>query len=379
MDLELSEEQELIKSAAREMLAAECPMSHVRQMQADATGYSAELWKKMAALGWMGVAFPEKYGGLGHGFLDLCLLIEEMGRVRLPAPFLPTVVLGGMPILHFGSDKQKSEYLPAIAAGRRILTYAELEPGAGWGAHDVRCVATPADDGLVLNGTKLFVPYASAADDLLVVARRAGAAQGELALLLVDAASDGITCKPLETIGYDHLERVTFEGVRVGIHDVLGGGIAGRPIVEAIDRWGSAARCAEMLGGAERVLEMTLDYAKERRQFGSPIGSFQAVQHHCANMAIDVLGSRFITYEAIWCLDAGLDAGLDASETVSMAKAWTGGAYRRICGLGHQIHGAIGFTREHDLHLYLRHAVAADLAFGDVDYHREQVAQQLGL
>jgi alkylation response protein AidB-like acyl-CoA dehydrogenase len=375
MDLRLSEEQELIKAAAREFLEAECPVSHVREMAVDTTGYAADLWRKMAALGWMGVAFPEQYGGLGNGFLDLCLLIEEMGRVRLPSPFLPTVVLGGMPILRFGSDEQKLEYLPEIASGRRILTYAELEPEASWGVHDVCCVAIPDGDGLVLSGTKLFVPYASAADDLLVVARREGANERELILLLVDAASDGITCEPLETLGYDHLERVTFKGVRVGKRGVLGGVVEARPIVEAIDQWGSAAHCAEMLGGAERVLEITLDYAKERRQFGRPIGSFQAVQHHCANMAIDVLGSRFITYEAIW----SLDVGRDASEIVSMAKAWTGKTYRRVSSLGHQIHGAVGYTREHDLHLYFRHAVASDLAFGDVDYHREQVAQQLGL
>lgn len=375
MDLRLSEEQELIKAAARQFLETECPMSHVREMATDATGYAAELWRKMAALGWMGIALPEAYGGLGNDFLDLCLLIEEMGRVRLPTPFLPTVVLGGMPILHFGSDEQKMTVLPEIAAGHRILTYAELEPGAGWGAHDVCCVATPAGDHLVLRGSKLFVPYASAADDLLVVARRAGADARALTLLLVDAAADGITCEALQTVGCDHLERVTFDGVRVGSSRVLGGFDEGRPIVEAIARWGSTARCAEMLGGAERVLQMTLDYAKQRHQFGRPIGSFQAVQHHCADMAIDVLGARFITYEAIW----RLAEGLDASEIVSMAKAWTGSAYRRVCSLGHQIHGAIGYTREHDLHLYLRHAAASDLAFGDSDYHREQVAQQLGL
>jgi alkylation response protein AidB-like acyl-CoA dehydrogenase len=375
MDLRLSEEQQLIKSSAREFLATECPMSHVRQMATDVTGYSAELWQKMAALGWMGVAFPEAYGGLGNGFLDLCLLIEEMGRVRLPSPFLSTVVLGGMPILHFGSDEQKSTFLPDIAAGGRILTYAELEPGAGWDAHDVCCVATPDGNDWVLNGTKLFVPYASAADDLLVVVRSEGADEQSLTLLLVDTASDGIAYERLETVGHDHLERVTFEGVRVAGNRVLGDVDKGRSMIEAIGRWGSAARCAEMLGGAERVLQMTLDYAKERHQFGRPIGSFQAVQHHCANMAIDVLGSRFITYEAIWCLDEGLAA----SEIVSMAKAWSGEAYRRICSLGHQIHGAIGYTREHDLNLYFRHAAAADLAFGDSDYHREQVAQQLGL
>ena len=375
MDLRLTEEQELIKSSAREVLEAECPMSHVREMEADATGYSTTLWAKMAELGWMGLVFPEQYGGLEKGFLDLCLLIEEMGRARLPSPFVPSVVLGGLPILHFGSDAQKSEYLPAIAEGRRILTYAAFEAGTGWEAPGVSCVAAPDGDDLRLTGSKMLVPYASAASDLLVVGRCKGAADGELTLLLVDAGADGITREPVDTIAFDHFDSVTFEGVRVGRGQVLGSVGGGRPIVQAIDRWGSVARAAEMIGGAERVLEMTLAYAKERQQFGRPIGSFQAVQHHCANMAVDVLGSRFITYEAIW----HLAEGLEASAIVSMAKAWTGGAYRRVCSLGHQIHGAIGYTREHDLHFYLRHAAASDLAFGDVDYHREQVAQQLGL
>jgi alkylation response protein AidB-like acyl-CoA dehydrogenase len=375
MDLRLSEEQALIKSSAREILEAECPMSHVREMEGDPTGYSAKLWRTMADLGWMGVAFPETYGGLGSGLLDLCLLIEEMGRARLPSPFVPTVVLCGMPILRFGSDAQKAAYLPEIAAGRRILTYAALEPGAGWRAGGMQCVATPDGDDLVITGTKLFVPYASAADELLVVTRHARGGEGQLTLVLVDAGLDGITRERLETVGGDHLEQVLFEGVRVAGDRVLGRVGEGGPIVEAIDRWGSAARCAEMVGGSERVLEMTLDYARERHQFGRPVGSFQALQHRCANMAIDVLGSRFITYEAIWCLDEGLDG----SEIVSMAKAWTGAAYRRVCSVGHQIHGAIGYTREHNLHLYLRHAVASDLAFGDADFHRELVARQLGL
>lgn len=374
MDLRPSKAQELLSASARELLTTECPMSHVREMETDPTGYSRELWRKMAELGWMAVAFPEDYGGLGS-FVDLCLLIEEMGRARLPSPFVPTVVLGGMPILRFGSDEQKSDYLPAIAEGRRILTYADLEPGAGWRAEGVHCTATSKGDDLVLDGTKVFVPYASAADDLLVVARAESAGEGELTLLLVDAGADGITRAPLQTVGWEHLEEVRFEAVRVRGDRVLGGPGKGRPIVEAIAQWGSAARCAEMVGGAERVLEMTLEYAKERQQFGRPIGTFQAVQHHCANMAIDVLASRFITYEAIWCLGEGLDA----AEIVSTAKAWTGDAYRRVCNAGHQIHGAIGYTWEHDLHLYLRHAAASDLAFGDVDYHREQVAQQLGL
>lgn len=375
MDLRLSEEQELIKSSAREILEAECPMSHVREMAADATGYSTELWGKMAELGWMGVAIPEEHGGLGNGFLDLCLLIEEMGRACLPSPFVPTVVLAGLPILRFGSDEQKAQYLPAIAEGRRILSYAALEPEGGWDPDGIRTTVTSEGDELVLRGTKLYVPYAGAADELLVVASDESAGAGGLTLLLVDAGADGIAREPVDTVGQDHLERVTFEDVQVARDRVLGAPGEGAAIVEAIEQWGSAARCAEMVGGGERVLEMTLEHAKGREQFGRPIGSFQAVQHHCADMAVDVLGSRYITYEAIWTLDQGLDA----ADIVSMAKAWTGEACRRVCELGHQIHGAIGYTLEEDLHPFLRHAIASDLAFGDADHHREQLARRLGL
>jgi alkylation response protein AidB-like acyl-CoA dehydrogenase len=231
----------------------------------------------------------------------------------------------------------------------------------------------------------MFVPYASVADAMLVVARNGdgdGVGDGEgrsrngggVTVLIVDTKADGITCKPLATVGRDHLESVTFEDVRLPVDRVLGEDEVprGRSIVQAINLWGAAARCAEMVGGAEKVLEMTLDYAKERQQFGRPIGSFQAVQHRCANMAIDVLASRFITYEAIWTLDEGLDA----AEIVSTAKAWTGDAYQRVCENGHQVHGAIGYTWEHDLHLYLRHATGSDLALGDADFHREQVIRQ---
>ena len=376
MDLRLSEEQELIRSSAREMLAAECPMEHVRAMERDPRGYSPELWGKMAELGWMGIALPENHGGLGYGFLDLCLLLEEMGRARLPSPFVPTVVLAAMPILRFGSDEQRSEYLAAIAEGRRVLSTAALEPEGGWEAGAADTVATPDGDELVLSGTKLYVPYAGAADELLVLARQGNGEEGALTVLLVETAADGIAHEPLETVGRDHLERVAFDGVRVGRDRVLGEPGMGSDIAEAITLWGAAARCAEMVGGAQRVLETTVDYAKERHQFGRPIGSFQAVQHHCANMSIDVLGSRFLTYEAAWSLD---EAPAVAAEVVPMAKAWTGAAYRRVCQLGHQIHGAIGYTEEEDLHLYLRHAIASDLAFGDTDHHRERVARQLGL
>ncbi|UCF75954.1 MAG: acyl-CoA/acyl-ACP dehydrogenase [Betaproteobacteria bacterium] len=375
MNLNLTEDQQLIRNAARAFLEKQCPPAYVRAMETDEKGYAPEQWKSMAELGWMGLPFPEEFGGVGSGFLELCVLIEEHGRFRLPGPFFSTVVLCGMAIARFGSAKQKSELVPAIASGERILAYAESEANATWEASGIEMAATAEDDGYVLKGTKRLVSYAAAADTLLVVARTGGKGERGITVFLVDAASPGITREPLRTIASDHQYQVTFDGVRVPKSRVLGKSGKGWPIVEFIRQWGAAAKCAEMVGGAERVLEMTLDYAKVREQFGKPIGSFQAIQHHCANMAVDVLGARFIAYEAIWRLSEGLDAAAE----VSMAKAWTSDAYQRVCGLGHQIHGAIGFTKEHDLQLYSRSAKAAELSFGDADYHRERVAEWLAL
>lgn len=375
MNLNLTEDQQLIRNAARAFLEKQCSSAYVRAMETDEKGYAPDRWKSMAGLGWMGLAFPEELGGVGSGFLELCVLIEEHGRFRLPGPFFSTVVVCGMAIASFGTAKQKAELVPAIASGDRILAYAESEANATWEASGIEMTAIAEGTHYTLVGTKRFVSYAAAADTLLVAARTGGKGEKGVTLFLVDSASHGIACESLQTIASDHQYQVTFQGVHVPKSRVLGKTGKGWPIVEAIRQWGAAAKCAEMVGGAERVLEMTLDYAKVREQFGKPIGSFQAIQHHCANMAVDVLSARFIAYEAIWRLSEGLDAAAE----VSMAKAWVSDAYQRVCALGHQVHGAIGFTREHDLQLYSRSAKAAELSFGDGDYHRERVAHWLAL
>jgi alkylation response protein AidB-like acyl-CoA dehydrogenase len=374
MDLGLSEEQEMIKTSARDFLEKECPKTLVREIEEDARGYSPELWKKMAELGWMALPFPEEYGGTGNSFLDLCVLIEEHGRALVPGPFFNTVVLCGLPILSFGSDAQRQEHLPAIADGNRIMVYAQTEPSASWDAAGVELTANADGDFCVLNGIKLFIPNGEAADNLLVVART-GDGEKDITLLLVDAKSPGVTYEGLKTIASDHQAEITFKDVRVPSSNILGEVNKGWDIVEKIQEWGAAGKCAEMVGGAQFVLEMSVEYAKQRVQFGRPIGSFQAIQHHCANMVTDVDGSRYIAYEAIW----RVSEALDSAKEVSMAKAWVSDAYRRVCALGHQIHGGIGFTKEHDMQLYFRRAKAAELAFGDGDFHRELVAQHLGI
>lgn len=372
MDLTLTEEQELIRSTARELLSAEAGVANARAMGEDARGYSQELWGEMVELGWTGLALSEDHGGVGMGFLELCLLIEELGAHQVPSPFVTTAVHCALAIERFGTDEQKEAYLPAVAAGERVMAYGCVGPGGRWDPADVGLTATPKGDGYALDGEVLFVPYAHVADDLLVLARREG---GDPTAFLVDADASGVSTDELQTTGNDRQFRVTFSGVEVPEEGVLGGPDEGSSVAESVAAYAAAALCAEMVGGAQRVLDMTVSYAGDREQFGSPVGSFQAVQHHCANMAMDVLGARFMAYEAIW----RLGEGLEASEEISLAKSWVSEAYRRVCGLAHQVHGAIGFTEEFDLHYYFRHATDAELTFGDAGYHRELVAERLGV
>ncbi|MQA95947.1 MAG: acyl-CoA dehydrogenase [Streptosporangiales bacterium] len=364
MDLTLTEDQELIKSTAGELLESRSDAAGARAVAEDPAGYSAALWKEVTELGWMGLGVPEAYGGLGSGFMEVCLLIEEMGRHLVPSPFLSTTGCCAPAIAAFGTEEQKREWLGAIARGRVVSPVLGRWDRAG--ADGV--VAATSGEGAVLDGTATFVPYAQAAHAYLVAA--GDPSGGERTAYLVDASAPGITVEPLTVIGPGRSYRVTFSGVTVPAGRALAAGAA-----PAMSAYGASATCAEMVGGAQRVLDISIEYATQREQFGKPIGSFQAVQHHCADMATDVLSSRFIAYEAIW----RLSAGLDATAEVSMAKAWVSEAYERVCALGHQVHGAIGFTAEHDLHRYSAHATAAALTFGDGDHHWDRVADHLGL
>jgi 3-oxocholest-4-en-26-oyl-CoA dehydrogenase beta subunit len=318
MDLTLTEDQELIQRTAREFLTSRSP--------------SPKLWQEITELGWPGLAFEESLG-----FLESCLLIEELGRAGVPSPFVSTVACCGMAFARCGAG----DWLEEVAAGR-VFAYV---PG-------------PVS---LSDGVADLVPYAGEADYLVV-------ATGD-SVVVLDAATPGISCQRQDVIGPDPRYRVEFASVTVPPEREL----AVDPT--SIEAFGAAATCAEMVGGAQGVLDATVAYAKQREQFGRPIGGFQAVQHHCANMAIDVLGSRFIAYEAIWRLGRGLPAEVE----VSLAKSWVSEAYERVCALGHQVHGAIGFTAEHDLHHYTRHAIASALTFGDADTHTDRLASHLGL
>ena len=374
MDLGLTEAQQMLRNSAREFLEAECPEAFVRAMEEDERGYTPESWQKIAENGWLGLIFPEEHGGAGLEFLDLCVLLEETGRAMLPGPFFSTVVLGGMTILDAGSVDQKRQYLPGIAEGQAIATLALTEPNVRWDAAGVRTTAEPDGEGFVINGTKLFVPNANVSD-YLVVAARTGDADEDVSLFILPANTPGVSQTLLKTIASDRQSEVTFDGAHVPRSALLGELNGGWPTIARVIQWGAVGKCAEMVGNGQKVLDMTVDFVKQRIQFGRPIGSFQAIQHHCANMATDVEGSRYITNQAAW----RLSEGLPADSEVAMAKAWVSDAVRRVCATGHQCHGAIGFTKEHSMQLYSRRAKAAELAFGDSREHLEGVAEAIGL
>jgi 3-oxocholest-4-en-26-oyl-CoA dehydrogenase beta subunit len=377
MDFHFTEEQKMLQKSARGFLQSECPSSFVLDMEADEKGYTRELWKKMAELGWMALVIPEKYNGVGAGLLDLLVMLEEMGRFCLPGPFFSTL-LGSLCIVAAGSEEQQKKLLPGVGSGDLILTMALAEPGnRRYDPFLVALEAKAGDDGFLIDGVKLFVPDAHVADYMVCSVRTSGVLGNKegISLLLVDSKSPGIRLTPMKTIGGDKQYEVEFQRVAVPRDQILGSENQGGGILEQVLRKGSVCKCAEMIGGAQRVLDMATEYAKEREQFGRPIGSFQAVQHHCSNMLMDIEGSRYITYKAAWMLEQGIPC----AKQVSSAKAWTSEAYKRVAGLGHQIMGATGYIIEHDMPLYSRRAKIAELALGDAGFHREVVAKELGL
>ena len=374
MDFGFDETQQMLRNSARDFLNAECSEAYVRSMELEKEGYTAELWNKIAQQGWMGLVFPEEFGGIGMGFLELTILLEEMGRALLPSPYFPTVLLSGLTILEAGDGVQKKELIPKIISGQLISTLALTEMSASLNPSDIKLCAEYNPGEFKLNGTKLFVPYANISDLLIVVART-GKSEHDLTMFVVPKSAKGIAETHLKTIASDRQSEVTFSDVIVEEKNVLGVVNGAWPILEKILSMAAVGKSAEMLGSCDKVLEMTLDYVTHRTQFGRPIGTFQAIQHHCANMSIDLEGSRHLTYQAAWRLANDMESSIE----VAMAKAWVSEASQRICATAHQCHGAIGFTKEHSLQLFSRRVKANEIVYGDSDYHFEKVAQNIGL
>ena len=377
MDIGFTEEQELLRASARRFLENECPSAFVRQRMAEPEAMTEVFWQKLAEQGWFGILYPEEAGGSGLGLVDIAVLMEEMGRAVMPGPFFSTVLLGGAAILEAGSQGQQQEWLPRIAAGAAKVSLAWTEPNARWDATGIMATGREIAAGFALSGIKLFVPDAHLSDALVVAVRtRDGSTMEDgVSLFLVPKDTPGLAVTLLPTIDETRkLCEVRLDNVALTLAALLGDKHGGWPALARVLDRATVALCAEMCGGAQRVLDMTTAYAKIRSAFGKPIGSYQAVKHRAADMLVDVENAKSLTYYAAWAIDEGL---AEAPLAVSMAKAYASDAYRKVAGAGIQLHGGIGFIWEHDLQLYFKRAKASEVAFGDATWHRERVARML--
>ena len=378
MDIALDEFQMDIAKEARRFLEKEAPMDYVREMFADDRGFTDELWNKINEMDWMKIRIPESYGGMEMDQLELAVILEEMGRVLLPGPFFSTVQLAAEAILEAGSESQKERYLPRIGDGVLRGTLALEEPDGGADPGYIQMEARPEGDGFLMNGTKLYVPYAHVAD-LLVCAVRTETNEDPthgISLFLVDAGARGITTSLLPIMdGTRKLCAVEFKDVRVDTESILGQLNEGWNALTRVLQRAQIGLCADCLGGAQRTMEIATEYAKIRHQFNQPIGAFQAIKHRCAQMFVEVESARSLLYWAAWAQDSGDEK--EAAISASAAKAYCTEVYTRITNGAIQVLGGIGMTWENDVHLYLKRAKANESILGDPVYHRERVARLL--
>jgi alkylation response protein AidB-like acyl-CoA dehydrogenase len=369
MQFGLTETQLTLKNTVRKFLAAECPPAEVRKLMESETAFDPELWRKMAEQGWTGIIFPEEYGGFGMGMVEMAAALEEMGRALLPGPYFSTVLMAGALLDSAANDSQKLQYLGPICRGEAKATVAFLEDSASWSPDGVHLKAVASGGNYVLDGRKLFVTDAAVADFLICVGRLDGA----LALFLVTAKTPGLRVADLPSIDQTRkLYEVTFDGVTVPRENLLARGDQAQAALGRGREIATVGLVAEMTGGMQRLLDLTVEYAKTRKQFGRPIGQFQAVQHQCADMLLYTESSRSAAYYAAYAIQEGIP---EASVAVSVAKAYASDAYREVGNRSIQVQGGMGFTWENDAHLYYRRAKASELMFGDATFHRERIAK----
>ena len=376
MNFAFSEEQEELRRTVRQFLEAKSSSPDVRRLMETAEGYDEAVWRQMGQeLGLQGLHIPEEYGGQGFSFVELCIVLEEMGRVLLCAPYYSTVVLAANAILNAGTDAQKQAHLPSIASGESIATLAFTEPNGKWDASGITMEAKPSGDGYALNGTKMFVIDGHTADQIVVVARLAGTT-GEDGISFFTVAGDaaGLTRTALSTMDMTRKQaKLEFSNVKADALGEPGKGWAA--LSKTLDQ-AAVGLANEMVGGAQLVLDMSVEYAKVRVQFGRPIGSFQAIKHKCADMLLEVESSKSAAYYSAW---AAAEDNDELPVVASLAKAYCSDAYFHCAAENIQIHGGIGFTWEHDAHLYFKRAKSSELLFGDPVFWRRRLADELGI
>jgi alkylation response protein AidB-like acyl-CoA dehydrogenase len=375
MDMEFTEEQKALQDTARSFLTTESPLNAARDMESSEEGFSRELWKKMAELGWLGLPHSADIGGSEMGNVELVVLTKELGRSLVPSPFISTAVLAGLAISGASTDEQRQRLLPQIINGETVVAFALQEENTYYDARSVRATATKESDAYVLNGTKMFVEFAAAADKVLVVARVSGEPPDTngLALFLVDPNDVHVTLEPLDTMARDRQYQMKLDGVLVQPDDVIGTPGSAWDTLESVIERGVIALCGYMVGASQRIHDMATDFAKERVQFDRPIGSFQAIQHYLALSITEIIAADTTVFYAAWTLDEG-----EASrEIVAKAKAFAGDTFRKATDLGAQIHGGIGYDESMDTSLFLRRGKQLQLSMGGSGFWEDVIAEEL--
>jgi alkylation response protein AidB-like acyl-CoA dehydrogenase len=371
MNFAFSEEQEELRSSVRRFLEDKSPMTEVRRLMETSEGYDPAVWKQMGEqLGLQAIAIPEEYGGVGFGYVELTVIFEEMGAALLCAPYFSTVALAANALLSSGDERAKKDLLPGIASGETIATLALTEDTGRWDLDGVTLAATGKGGEWKLDGHKMFVIDGHTADLILVAGRTAKG----VSLFAVESGAAGLTRTPLATMDQTRKQaRIEFSGTPARLVGEDGG--AGPALSRTLDL-AAVALAAEQVGGAQRCLDMAVDYAKTRIQFGRPIGSFQAIKHKCADMLLEVESAKSAAYYAGWAAAEDSD---ELPVVASLAKSYCSEAYFHAAAENIQIHGGIGFTWEHDAHLYFKRAKSSELLLGDPSYHRELLAQRIGI
>ncbi len=376
MQLVLTEEQELLAKTASDFVREHAPLARVRELRdrRDDVGFSRKLWKQMAELGWVGIRIPEAYGGAGMAMADLAVVLEELGRRLAPEPFLSTVLLGSETLRLGGSDALKQQWLPAVAAGEKLLTLASQEARSRFDPCRIETRAAPDGDGFVVTAEKIQVLDAHVADAILIAARTGGSARDEsgITIFLIPRDAAGISITRQTRIDHRNAGLVRLDGVRASRDAVIGEVGSGGPLLlQVIDR-ATAGLCAEMLGAMGQVFDDTLQYLKTRVQFGVPIGSFQGLKHRAARLFMEVELARSATMAAVRAVD---EEAPDLPRLVSLAKARCSDAFVAIANEAVQMFGGVGMTDEYDVGFYLKRARVAEMAFGDAAWHRERWAR----
>jgi alkylation response protein AidB-like acyl-CoA dehydrogenase len=381
MDFGLSKDQELFRESYKRFLEKENPITLVREIEKNETDYSREIYGKMAELGWLQLRLPERYGGMGGNWVDMAILYEEMGRALLQGPHFTSIALCAEAILRFGTEDQRLAFLPRIANGEVIMTLALTERNAGSDLKAMTTRASPAGGDYVIDGEKTYISNAHLADYIIVVTRTApssavpDSAEGSgLILFIVDGKDPNLRCRPMNTFGLGRVDEVSFRQVRIPKNAILGELNHGQDIIDLVNN-AKLMLCAEAMGGAQKALEISIDYSKLRYQFGVPIGSFQALQHKMSDMALMINGSRWFCYYSAWLLSQKTPC----TKEVAMTKLCAGETYRMVTAETIQILGGYGAMQAHDIGLYFRRAKAIQLSLGRNHTLKEAIVSSMGI